>query len=214
MSLSLDASLGLASGNPALSEKVGALATKILRSECTEDFNFSLSGLVIYPPGVSSGPSVIDQFIDIKIPIVFPKSDHGSSVGSWIDTSGFTDGLSLSSLGLKNEGLQFKTLPKAVLSLSADVGYDNKLPIKLVLPFVKAEIAMQDVPLVEQTIKGFILSKGAGVMSPSAELYFQQHDSSIQDIVAKAAAELDEKKFIESKISVRGLYFGVSESDK
>lgn len=213
-SLSLGALLRLESGNPDLAEKVAVLANKILHSECIEDFHVSVIGLVISPPGISSGPSVIDQFKDFKIPIELPKSSDGSSGASLIDSSALKENLKLSSLGLKMEGIEFKTLPKSALALSANVGYNNKLPIKVVLPYLKAEVSVQDVPLVEQTILGIDLSDGAGNMSPSAHLYFQQQDTYIQDHVAKIVAEITEKNRIESKVSMRGFYFGVSETDR
>lgn len=210
----MGASLGLTSGNPALSEKVGVLANKILNSEYLDDLKISVTGFIISPPGVSSGPAIIDQFKNLSISFDSLQNSDGYSSGCLIDTSVLKDSFELSALGIKSNELEFKTLPKAVLSLSADVDYDNQLPIQLVAPYIKAEIAVQDVPLVEQTYKGFNLSQGPGHMSASADLYFQQDDDSIQDLVAKVVLEIEKNKCIETKISVRGFYFGVSETDR
>jgi hypothetical protein len=208
----VDATLLLASGNPKLAGKVAAIANMLLDSESIGDLKLSVTGLVISPPGQSSGPGVIDQFKDLQIPIQLPKSNDKSSRASLIDTYAIKDNIKLSSLGVNFTGVDFKTMPKSVLVLSANVDYNNQLPIKLVLPYFKAEVALQDVPLVEQTITGINLSDGSGNMSPRAHWYFQQQDISIQDHIAELVAEIENG--VKTKVSVRGIYFGVSDTDR
>lgn len=186
----------------------------MLNSEFIDALKFCVLGLVITPPGVSSGPGVIDQFKNLEIPVTLPKSDDQSSDASLIDASPLEHNLKLSLLDVKMERTDFKTMPNSSISLFANFGYNNRLPIKLIVPYLKAEVAIKNVSLFEQTITGINLINGSGQMSPRAQLYFQQHDKSVQDHLAKLVTEIGGKNDVKTEVTIQGIYFGISETDR
>ena len=202
----LFASLGFASGNLDLSKKISDFVDYMQK--------LFITGLTISPPGVTSGSGIIDQFKALKIEVDLSGHNPLSAEKPWIDTSSIMDSIGPSSFGLKTEGILFQTLPKSALFLSANLTYDNGSPVKIILPYFKIEVALQDVSLVEQIITGINLAEGRGSMSPKSFSFFQQQNASIQDHLADLIMEMDGKKRFGTKISLKGIYFGLSDLDR
>jgi hypothetical protein len=216
--LSLSVLLDLASGNQGLSEKLAKIVQAIQHSEKLPEGSITVGDFVLYPPGVQSGPAVIDQFKSLKINLAIPSSgptSNGSSEEpSLIDISGLIHGHSLKDLSASPHSAKIETKTGSVLELGAIVDYNNVLPITFKLPFAKTGLYLDGVSLVDPTVYGIELSHGMHSMSPSVSMYFQQKDVSIQDHVAKLVTDLELHKSPDSKLVVKGFYFGASMNDQ
>lgn len=207
--IDLSVLLGLASGNPILSQKIAALVNSGFKSDST---HVTITGLVLNPPGVTSGPAVLDQFKNVKITLPLSGSTAPNSVAvkgpPLVDTSALIPANPLSSLAMSPSQINIDTLPRSILSLAAQLDYDNSLPLSVTIPFIQTSVSVNDVELVQPTLRGIALHNGKHSMRPNLALYFQQTDATVQDHVANLVSRLQSGTPPDSKVSVNGVLFG------
>ena len=204
--LSVSTLLNLANGNQKLSQEIGYVVDSIMaKAPLPGDLRVSVTGVTI---------GNLDQFKGLQIDIPLSSAPSSENSGApLIDTSSLLSGHSLKDLNLKTGAINLETLPHSTLSASAQVGYNNPLPVSVHLPYLHTSVSVGGVEMVQPSLSGLIFDHGDRVVNPSLALYFQQNDASVQDHLANLVSEIKEGKKVDQKVEIHGVYFGTSATD-
>jgi hypothetical protein len=211
--------LKLATHNAQLSAKVAQLVNSVTHAaEVDGSDTITVTGIRLSPPGVNTGPAVIDQFRNIKItlPIASLLSKKGNSDGNpgppLVDTSSLMAHLNMKDLGLKPHNIDVETQPKSTLSLSAQVDYNNQSPVSIKIPFLETSVDIEGTPFIEPSLSGLELTKGSRAMAPQVKIQFPPSEA-IQNHLSELVVSLEKSQRPSQKVNVNGLIFGGSQGD-
>ena len=207
----------LATGAGDLDKKVAKLVQAYLKKDSSISTSIGVTRLTISPPGISSGPAVIDQLSAIMINIPAAKLLQSSAAASSgpgpLDTSAIMPPSNIATmLNPSVKFVQMEAKSGGVLTAGGDVGYTNPLPISVKIPYfaITTVLAGRDAMTVE--VSGMQVVRQAGTMQPRINLIFVK-DPSIPDDVASLLNNFLAGR-LDTRVGVKSIYFGTSASSR
>lgn len=163
----------LSDGSNGMDRNVATFATAFLNEDANLALLAGISSLKISPPGISSGPAVIDQFSFVKVQVasgkligLLNKPTETPSKGSPLDLSAIIpDGDILAQLNPVIKFVLLDAQPNGLLKIGGDAGYSNPLPISVKMPYLSINFVLAGRDAMNIEITGIELSRQAGFIN-------------------------------------------------
>ncbi|KAJ3365322.1 hypothetical protein HDU91_002252 [Kappamyces sp. JEL0680] len=219
------AQLGLtltpSSGGNGLKEDVATFAKAFLAGDRSLAMPAGVTGLVLSPKGVSSGPAIIDQFQNIDfsvasgylINMLSKTANTAAASSSPLDISALIPSGSASDLLKKFaptiQFVQLQQMASSHIAAGADVKYTNPLALSASLPYLSLTTSLDGAEAIDIQISSLALARKDGVTKPRLVIGFQHN---LKDKVAKLVSDLTAGKLTTS-LGLSKVTFGSSSSD-
>lgn len=165
--LAISVGMKFATGANGLDAKVAQLASAVLSNDVALGLFAGINGLKISPPGVSSGPGVIDQLESVKIQVksgkIIQMLNAPASSPSALDTSSIMPGPAiLTQLKPTVSFVQLDVLPGGLMKTGGDIGYANPLPLSISIPYISLTTVIAGTDTITIELVGMQLVRNAG----------------------------------------------------
>ncbi|KAJ3251593.1 hypothetical protein HK103_002237 [Boothiomyces macroporosus] len=231
---SLTSKIGLtvATGANGQAKNVATLVNAVLAKDTTSQLMAGVTGFTLLPPGVTSGPAVIDQFAGVTVNVASGKLINlGYEVYNYIASSQGKGPIDISALlpdttdlnkllGEFNpsiKSIQSSTAPNRVLNAGAAASYTNPLPLSAKLPYVAVDASLNGVLLATTQVSNIELDRTSGNLDlisgtaqPAIVFKVNKADGLPQTVSTTVTDFLNGQ--LNTKVQVSGIYFGTPNS--
>ncbi|KAJ3274151.1 hypothetical protein HDV01_003434 [Terramyces sp. JEL0728] len=224
-SLTSNVALTVATGANGQAKNVADLVNAVLAKDTSSSLKAGVTGFTLLPPGVTSGPAVIDQFAGVIVNVATGKLiSLGLEIYNYISSSQGKGPIDISALlpdttdlnklltefNPSIKSVQSATAENRVLNAGTSASYTNPLPLSAKLPYVAVDTSLNGVLLATVQMSKFELDRSSGTLSPSIVMKVNKADGLPQTVSTTVSDFLNGQ--LNTKIQVGGIYFGTPDS--
>ncbi|KAJ3325027.1 hypothetical protein HDV06_005616 [Boothiomyces sp. JEL0866] len=217
--------LTVATGANGQAKNVADLVNAVLANDTSSKLMAGATGFTLLPPGVTSGPAVIDQFAGVTVNVASGKLvNFGYEVYNYIVNAQGKGPIDISALlpdttdlnkllGEFNpsiKSIQSSTAANRVLNAGASAAYTNPLPLSAKFPYVAVDASLNGVLLATTQISNIELDRTSGTAQPAVVLKVNKADGLPQTVSTTVTDFLNGQ--LNTKVQVSRIYFGTSDS--